>query len=186
MAPQMPHLWTHRRPPPFHSVTPCLLWLTPRAGPTLGTGPMAPLPSGPQGYGLHALPCLLWPTFGIPDLPLLATSLDTCALPPYPHCPGPLLDFTTPAVTRQQARQALTSANPCLGLLYQAVRSSGLPNYRGARQPVPNNINISAWRQRSRLFTDPSLIEMLEFGFPIGYTAPHPPGPYQGNHPSAT
>ena len=36
------------------------------------------------------------------------------------------------------------------------------------------------------LFTDPFLIEILVFSFPIGYTAPHHPAPYQGNHPSAT
>ena len=34
-------------------------------------------------------------------------------------------------------------------------------------------------------FPDASLVEMLEFGFPIGYTAPHTPAPHTGNHPSA-
>ena len=58
-------------------------------------------------------------------------------------------------------------------------------NYRGARQPVPHNINIPAWRSRSHLFHDPSLVDMLEFGFPVGYTAPHLPAPHSGNHPSA-
>ena len=76
--------------------------------------------------------------------------------------------------------------SPQLALLYQAVHSSGLPNYRGARQPLPHNINIPAWRQRSHLFNDPSLIVILDFGFPIGYTSAHPPAPYHVNHPSAT
>ena len=35
----------------------------------------------------------------IPDLPATATHMDTCALPPHPHCPGPLLDFASPVVT---------------------------------------------------------------------------------------
>ena len=122
----------------------------------------------------------------IPDLPTLAAHSDTCALPPHQNCPGPLLEFTTPAVTRQPASLALQAASPQLAPLLHAVRSSGLPNYIGARQPVPHNINIQAWRQGSHLFSDPSLTEMLEFGFPIGYIAPHSPAPYTGNHRSAT
>ena len=120
----------------------------------------------------------------IPDHP--RPHMDTCALPPHPHCPGPLLDFAEPPVTRPAAAQALQASSPQLALIYKAVKSLGLPKYRWARQPIPHNINIPAWRQRSHLFNDPSLIEMLEFGFPIGYTASHPLAPYTGNHPSAT
>ena len=83
------------------------------------------------------------------------------------------------------ASLSFTQENPQLALLYHAVQSAGIPNYR-ARQPVPHNVNIQAWRQRSHLFSDPSLIEMLEFSFSIGYTAPIPLAPYSGNHPSAT
>ena len=75
--------------------------------------------------------------------------------------------------------------HPQLAAIYQAVQAVGTPNYRGARQPVPHNLNIQAWRDRSHLFPDASLVEMLEFRFPIGYTASHPPAPHTGNHPSA-
>ena len=96
------------------------------------------------------------------------------------------MEFATPPVRRPSASSALTQAKPQLALLYHAVQSAGIPNYRGAHQPVPHNINIQAWRQWSHLFSYPSLIEMLEFGFPISYTTPIPPAPYSGNHPIAT
>ena len=80
---------------------------------------------------------------------------------------------------------AFGQEHPHLASIYQALHAVGVPNYRGARQPVPHKLNIQAWRDRSHLFPDASLVDMLEFGFPIGYTAPHPPAPHSGNHPSA-
>ena len=121
----------------------------------------------------------------IPEHPT-QTPADTCALPPYPLCPGPLSDALTPPVTRPPLSQDFAQAFPSLALIYNAVTDLGTPNYRGARFPVPHKLNIPAWKERSHLFKDPSLIQMLEFGFPIGYTDPQPPAPYSGNHPSAT
>ena len=109
----------------------------------------------------------------------------TCSLPPFPHCPGPLLISEPSPVHRPQMSSTFSQEHPQLAAIYQAVQAVGTPNYRGARQPVPHNLNIPAWRDRSHLFPDTSLVEMLEFGFPIGYTASHPPAPHTGNHPSA-
>ena len=120
----------------------------------------------------------------IPDHPSGSSAL-TCSLPPFPHCPGPMLASDPSPVHRPQMSSAFSQEHPQLAAIYQAVQAVGTPNYRGARQPVPHNLNIQAWRDRSHLFPDASLVEMLEFGFPIGYTAPHPPDPHPGNHPSA-
>ena len=120
----------------------------------------------------------------IPDHPSGSSAL-TCSLPPFPHCPGPLLASDPSPVRRPEMSFAFSQEHPQLAAIYQAVQAVGTPNYRGARQPVPHNLNIQAWRDRSHLFPDASLVEMLEFGFPIGYTAPHPPAPHTGNHPSA-
>ena len=84
-------------------------------------------------------------------------SPDTCLLPPYPHCPGPLLESLLPPVNRPSMSHGFAQDHPDLALIYKAVQSAGVPNYRGAHQPVPYNINISAWRTRSHLFHDPSL-----------------------------
>ena len=103
----------------------------------------------------------------------------------FPHCPGPLLASDPSPVHRPEMSFAFSQEHPQLAAIYQAVQAVRTPNYRGARQPVPHNLNIQAWRDRSHLFPDASLVEMLEFGFPIGYTAPHPLAPHTGNHPSA-
>ena len=120
----------------------------------------------------------------IPDHQSGSSAL-TCSLPPFPHCPGPLLISEPSPVHRPQMSSTFSQEHPQLAAIYQAVQAVGTPNYRGARQPVPHNLNIPAWRDRSHLFPDTSLVEMLEFGFPIGYTASHPPAPHTGNHPSA-
>ena len=109
----------------------------------------------------------------------------TCSLPPFPHCPGPLLISDPSLVHRPQMSSTFSQDHPQLAAIYQTVQAVGTPNYRGARQPVPHNLNIPAWRDRSHLFPDTSLVEKLEFGFPIGYTASHSPAPHTVNHPSA-
>ena len=135
-------------------------------GPNSASDPrIAPIQDHQPDSELYWCPWLL-SDLVIPDLSSLTTHPDTCALPTHPHYPWPLHEFATPAVTSPPSSLAFTDASPPLALLYHAVRSSGLPNYRGACLPVPHNINIQAWRQRSHLFSDPSLIEMLEFGFP--------------------
>ena len=114
-----------------------------------------------------------------------ASTPDTCLLPTYPHCPGPLLESMPAPVDRPAMSHGFAQDHPDLALIYKAVHSAGVPKYRGARKSVPHNNNIPAWRTRSHLFHDPSLMNMLEFAFPVGYTALHLPAPNSGNHPSA-
>ena len=81
----------------------------------------------------------------------------------------------TPLVTRPPLSQDFAQAFPSLALIYCAVTDLGAPNYRGARFPVPYELNISAWKERSHLFKDPSLIQMLEskcWESPLRHTAP--------------
>ena len=66
--------------------------------------------------------------------------------------------------------------------IYDAVRLTGLPNYIGARVPVPSGLNIPAWREKLHGYHDSLLVEYLEFGWPADYTADFPPTPAQGNH----
>ena len=132
---------------------------------------------------------LYWSPWLYTDLIILdhqsGSSALTCSLPPFPHCPGPLLISDPSPVHRPQMSSTFSQEHPQLAAIYQAVQAVGTPNYRGARQPVPHNLNIPAWRDRAHLFPDASLVQMLEFGFHIGYTASHPPAPHTGNHPSA-
>ena len=48
----------------------------------------------------------------IPDLPLLAAHPDMCALPPHPHCPGPLLEYATPPDREQDLHFPQPSPRP--------------------------------------------------------------------------
>ena len=74
---------------------------------------------------------------------------------------------------------------PGLADIYTVVAVSGLPNYRGARLPVPHGLNIPAWRSYEHLLRDPSLVDMLEFGFLVGFNRDTPPTAGLDNHSSA-
>ncbi len=54
---------------------------------------------------------------------------------------------------------------------HQAIVSSGLPNYSSCRIPVRSNLNIEFLRNN---LIDYGLVNLLEFGFPIGATGPIP------------
>ena len=69
--------------------------------------------------------------------------------------------------------------------IYDAVHSSGLPNFLGARIPLQHNLHIAAWRRYLSIYNDPELPEYLEYGFPLGYTLGHTPVSSPMNHSSA-
>ena len=70
--------------------------------------------------------------------------------------------------------------------IYKQVIDHGLPNYMGARLSVPHQINIANWRQMQYMLPDQQLVDFLQYGFPVGYCAPHPPTTQLPNHSSAT
>ena len=70
--------------------------------------------------------------------------------------------------------------------LYDVVRSSGAPNFRGAKIPVTHQLNIPQWRYYADRFKDPDLPDLLAYGFPLNYTSPQFPHQVAGNHTSAT
>lgn len=68
---------------------------------------------------------------------------------------------------------------------YCDVRIKGLPNYLGARIPVPSNLNIKAWREALQGYHDSIICEYLEYGWPVGYSACALPESTKTNHKSA-
>ena len=70
--------------------------------------------------------------------------------------------------------------------LYDRVTSTGFYNFAGARTPVPSGLNIAAWRQYLADYTDPYLVDFLEFGWPINFDRDQPLVSTPHNHPSAT
>ena len=68
--------------------------------------------------------------------------------------------------------------------IYQAVRASGKANHLHARISLSRGLNIPAWRHLTEHYHDKQLVDMLEFGFPLGYVGPIPTPCYE-NHMSA-
>jgi len=96
-------------------------------------------------------------------------------LSPHRHAPS-----STPHIAPSQPRHL-----PEYTRIYDAVRSAGVPNFRGARIPLSHDLNIEAWRRHAHLYNDPELPDYLEFGFPLGYMLEHRPLSCQLNHQSA-
>ena len=70
--------------------------------------------------------------------------------------------------------------------IYDIVRSTGIPNYLGARIPLPHALNVPVWRQYLANFTqDRLLCDFLDFGWPANYTAAAIPTSASTNHGSA-
>ena len=68
--------------------------------------------------------------------------------------------------------------------IYRAVAAAETFNFCGARIPVPTNLNIPAWRKHTQGYHDAAVVDLLEFGFPIGYEGPIPHATKK-NHSSA-
>ncbi|CAG2246311.1 unnamed protein product [Mytilus edulis] len=55
--------------------------------------------------------------------------------------------------------------------IQREIKLSGLPNYQGCRIPVFSKLKIEFFRSMLVDYNDHILCDLLEFGFPIGYTA---------------
>ena len=86
----------------------------------------------------------------------------------FPLCPGDSSGKVE--LERPRVADVLSSTYPGLAGIYDRVRMSATPNYRGCNIPVPSGLNIQAWRPRAGFIKDKSLIDMLECGFPTGFT----------------
>ena len=77
------------------------------------------------------------------------------------------------------------SANACLAEIYNSVKATGIPNAMGARRLIPSSLNIHAW-EKYLVQTDQPLLDLIKFGFPMGYVGPVSDTTHVPNHPSAT
>eukprot|EP00058_Branchiostoma_floridae_P002595 XP_002588083.1 hypothetical protein BRAFLDRAFT_83084 [Branchiostoma floridae] len=102
--------------------------------------------------------------------------------------------FVSPLVTTQgeppvslHSRVPLAPGEDIIEL-YTAVAQTGVPNYIGARIPVNTSLNIPVWRDLLANYSNTSLPDFLEFGWPINihpenYNFPH--NVHHSNHRSA-
>ena len=66
--------------------------------------------------------------------------------------------------------------------VYSRIKQTAVPNYLEAKIPVPSELNIRQWRLLLRDFKDSQLVEFLEYGWPLDFTAQKPPIPTFKNH----
>ena len=71
--------------------------------------------------------------------------------------------------------------------IHKRVVVSGVPNFVGCRIAIPSGFKIDRWRDRLSTggYTDMLVCELLEFGFPIGYSSDTLPIPSLVNHSKA-
>ena len=56
--------------------------------------------------------------------------------------------------------------------MHSKLQSASGPNTFTLRLPVPSSLNIPEWRTQLRKYHDQDLCDFLEFGWPVGYSAP--------------
>ena len=76
------------------------------------------------------------------------------------------------------------SAQECMRI-YDIVRSTGVPNFLAARQSLPHGLNIPQWRHYLHGYHDTSLVDFLDYGFPVGFDPTCPLQATYNNHASA-
>lgn len=73
-----------------------------------------------------------------------------------------------------------------LSNIYEAVKATGLPNVCQARHLLPTNLNIPFWAKNLEdNERDRELLDMIVYGFLLGYVGPTSNVQDVGNHPSA-
>ena len=106
-------------------------------------------------------------------------------LPEIPDCPGPEALEPDEILKRPTPTTYFTEKFPKLTRIYNTVVSKGVPNYRGARLQLESGVNIGEWEKSRSKFNDKTLVEMLKYGFPIGFTGKEAPATGMRNHTSA-
>ena len=110
---------------------------------------------------------------------------ESVGLPRRPICPAPNAPGADDLLQRPEVNQQFAELYPQLTDTYNKVRAIGVPNYRGARVPLVTALNIDNWRKFAHIYDDPSLPDMLEYGFPAGYLGLKPPASRLSNHASS-
>ena len=66
--------------------------------------------------------------------------------------------------------------------IYDKVRETCLPNYMGARIMLKSGLQIEEWKRELVNYVDVGLVDFLQYGWPLDYTAPYAPTPVLKNH----
>ena len=93
----------------------------------------------------------------------------TGELSSFPNLPSSNPPQSHMFLARPEAGSIFINKYSHLASIYKKVVAHGVPNYRGARVPLTDGINIAEWRKVSHMLSDKSLPDMLAFGFLSGH-----------------
>jgi len=65
---------------------------------------------------------------------------------------------------------------------HSLIQASGVPNFIGVKLPVPTKLHIPEWETRLGEYEDRAMVDLLCYGFPIGYNATELPVSEVKNH----
>ena len=52
---------------------------------------------------------------------------------------------------------------------HKIIKQSAIPNFMGARIPVPSQLNINAWKSYLTGYWDNQIVDLLQYGFPLNF-----------------
>ena len=104
-------------------------------------------------------------------------------LPKFPKCT--VNNKAVVKLQRPPVGKELRGGYPRLAQVYDAVSKSKRPNYRGCRIQLDSQLNLPEWVKDERVISDKSLVDMLSFGFPVGFEGSTVPSAGCDNHGSA-
>lgn len=114
------------------------------------------------------------------ETPKISEATDTAPLGPDPAVFASCKKAYWPTLVPTQWKD-----HPQYAMLYSATSGTGLPNHMGARITVPSGLKLANWEADLKNYHDHDLCKYLRFGWPVGYTASHPPTHTTKNHKSA-
>ena len=53
--------------------------------------------------------------------------------------------------------------------MHHIIKQTGLPNFLGARIPVPSQLRPDRWRFHLKFFWDSQLVDLIQYGFPLDF-----------------
>ena len=106
-------------------------------------------------------------------------------LPVAPVCPGSGGLNADETLTRLEISDSFRRRFPIMAELYDKVKDKHVPNYRGARVKLESGLAIGEWKKSECKLKDKGLVQMLTYGFPIGYDSNKIPETGLKNHTSA-
>ena len=131
------------------------------------------------GDNANALHCAyFWPSDTLGDGP-------GGGLPRFPADSGNGAPSTDILLSRPSVSESFSQLMPNMVEIYNAVKSKGMPNYRGAKIQLDSALNVQLWEDIAHIHGDYMLSEMMRYGFPSGHVGQITPAAELKNHASA-